>query len=89
MAQAVIVWNDFKAEHPPVNGRPCFVCFVKEVDGSYVHVGRWGTTSTGKPLGVIAGKFAYDLPEIAYWSEIILPWDHGYPKPLPPAPAAM
>jgi hypothetical protein len=85
----VIEWHLFKDKHPPVNGTPVYVCFAEEVHGSHVHVGKWGTSATGKPIGRIGHLMAFDFPDPVYWSEIILPWDHGYQKPPLTTPSAM
>jgi Protein of unknown function (DUF551) len=83
-------WIDIRDEHPPVNGRPVLVCLAKEFSGSHQHVARYNITGTGKPMGVIANQFAFDLPPVTHWQELgALPWHQGYPEPKNDEPQSM
>jgi hypothetical protein len=72
-------------DHPPVNGTLVLLCFEEEVAGSFCHVGRYNTTSTGKPLLVANGMFGFDLPKVLFWQVVVLPWHQGHQKPVWPS----
>jgi hypothetical protein len=72
-------------ETAPKDGTPVLVCLECEFGGSLLHVGKWSTTMNGRPLGMIGGHMAFDLPPATHWMPLPAPPQIGVPLgPLNP-----